>query len=339
MGCTSVRNTSSPNIPYNHDRYLIITDDDFGASKNINEGIEIAARKNVITSISALTNFSESLSDLKRLAKNHPKIGIGIHLNITTGRPLLPPDQIPTLVNPSGNFYPLAELLCRLKDISHDDIRKELRAQIIAYQELDIRLDHLSDQHGIMVLYNPFFDIVTELAAELNVPIRSPMLAGSKYPEIFSNSQMNKRKRQAAFQLATSHPYKALCLLKNTRINTVQCKKDRLYDLGIVHPDLFITSFWGEPTIENFSHIIEHLPKGVSEVVVHIGTDTRELAYPSGLEAGYFTTRELELSTISSDYIREYMNYLNIETINYSEIAEIGQNETRINLAYIKEKD
>jgi hypothetical protein len=57
------------------------------------------------------------------------------------------------------------------------------------------------------------------------------------------------------------------------------------------------------------------------------------------LETGYFTTRELELSTISSDYIREYMNYLNIETINYSEIAGIGQNESRINLAYIKDKD
>ena len=47
--------------PYAQERYLIITADDFGASRNINEGIKIAADEKAITTISALTNFKESL--------------------------------------------------------------------------------------------------------------------------------------------------------------------------------------------------------------------------------------------------------------------------------------
>lgn len=96
--CTPVRKTSSSGILYVPERFLIITVDDFGASKNINEGIEIAADKRAITTISALTNFSESLLELKQISEEHPDIGIGVHLNIITGKPVLEAEQVPSLV-------------------------------------------------------------------------------------------------------------------------------------------------------------------------------------------------------------------------------------------------
>ena len=195
ISCNSVKNTELVKVPYVQERYLIITADDYGASININEGIKIAANKKAITAISVLTNFNESLSDLKKISETHPEIGIGVHLNITTGKPILKAEEVPSLVNAHGNFYTIEELLPKIKSISLNDLRKELRAQILTLLKYDIRLDHLSDQHGILFLYSPFFDIVTELAKEFNVPVRSPVIASVKYPNVFMNAQMKKRGR------------------------------------------------------------------------------------------------------------------------------------------------
>jgi predicted glycoside hydrolase/deacetylase ChbG (UPF0249 family) len=318
--CTSVRKTSTLKVPYDQARFLIVTADDFGASQNINEAIELAADHNAITAISVLANFSESLSDLKRIAEKHPDIGIGVHLNITMGRPILGAEQVPSLVNSAGHFYTINELLIKARTISLDDLRNELRAQIIALKKCNIRLDHLSDQYGILSLYSPFFDIIIELATEFNVPVRTPVTASSKYPDLFKNPPANKFRRKTILQFAFEHPFKASKLVKYTRINEMEKNAKKLCKHGILHPDLLIMSFWGDPTAANFLYIMEHLPKGISEIVLHIGTQTRQVNYPNGLDLNYFRNREYELITVTSDYIQDYMDYLNIKTIGYGGI-------------------
>ena len=322
ISCTSIKETSTSVTPYDQERILIITADDFGASRNINEGIKIAADKKAITAISVLSNFTESLPELKEISENHPDIGIGIHLNIVTGRPILDTEQIPSLVNPGGSFYTINELLPRIKSISIDDLRKELRAQILAVAKYDIKIDHLSYQFGILSIYTPFFEIVTELAREFSVPVRTPLLASVKFPETFPNSHMNKRGYQIAFRFAITHPFKAIGLLKYSRNREMERKAEKLDDLGILHPDYLIDYFWGDPTAANFLYILEHLPAGISELMLHLGTYSRQDNYPVGLDVEYFENRENELITVTSDYLKEYINYLNIISINYSEISD-----------------
>ena len=308
-------------VPYLSERFLIITADDFGASKNINEGIKFAADNKAITSISVLSNFNESLPDLKKISENHPDIGIGVHLNITIGIPILEAEQVPSLVGADGSFYTIKRLLAEFDSISLDDLRKELRAQILALEKYDIRLDFISDHHGILSLYSPFFDIVAELAKEFDVPVRSPVIASVKYPGLFSNSKIKKRGRQTARRLIFTAPFKAFGLFKYSRIHEMEKKVKKLEKLGILHPDLLIECFWGEPTASNLLHILEHLPKGTSEIILHLGTSTRQENYPGGLEVDYFKNREYELITVTSDYLKEYLNWLNIRTIGYSEIS------------------
>ncbi len=308
-------------VPYLSERFLIITADDFGASKNINEGIKFAADNKAITSISVLSNFNESLPDLKNISKNHPDIGIGVHLNITTGKPILGAEQVPSLVGANGNFYTIEKLLPEINSISPDDLRKELKAQILALEKYDIRLDFLSDHHGILFFYSPFFDIVTELAKEFDVPVRSPVISSVKYSGLFSNSKMKKRGRQTARRLFFSAPFKAISLIKYSRIHEMEKKAEKLEKLGILFPNLLIESFWGDPTASNLLHILEHLPEGTSEIILHLGTSTRQENYPNGLELDYFKNRELELVTVTGDYLKEYINWLNIRTIGYSDIS------------------
>ncbi len=316
----SLRKTSKVDIPNSTERFLIITADDFGASKNINEGIKIAADKKAITAISVLTNFSESLQELKQINENHPDIGIGVHLNIITGKPVLEAGQIPSLVNSAGCFFTIDELLPKIKSISPDDLKRELRAQVIALTKNNIKLDHLSDQDGILSIYSPFFYIIIDLAKEFNVPLRTPFIASAKYPDIFPNSHLNKRGRQIALKFAFRNPFNAINLLKYCHVPEMERKVNRMDELGIPHPDLLIDYFWGNPSQTNFLYIIEHLPNGISELILHVGTSTRQENYPSGLDLGYFENREKELITATDDHLKEQYNYLNIKTIGYSEI-------------------
>jgi len=321
---TSNRTTLRIAPSYKHDRFLILTADDFGASKNINEGIKLAADKQVITAISALSNFGGSLPELKEISIAHPEIGIGVHLNITTGKPILAAAEIPSLVKAGGNFRTIDELLPILITISLPELKKELRAQVFALKSMDIRIDHLSDHTGILSLFTPFFDVVTELALEFNVPVRTPAIASIKYPELFPNSRMNAFGLQRVIKLAIHKPLKAAGLRKYIRKQEIDKKIQKLDDLGIIHPDILIEYFWGDTTISNYKYIIEHLPQGTSELILHLGTNTRQQNYPSGLDLNYFVKREQELAIVTGLHLAKYYNHLNIRTISYSDILLNG---------------
>jgi len=219
-----------------------------------------------------------------------------------------------------GRFYPVQDILLRINRISIAELRKELRAQILVFEEYDIKIDNLSDQNGVISIYNPFFEIMVELAEEFDLAFRSPILASRRYPKIFSNSKMIKRARQIVFNFAFRSPFKALKLIKYFNTAEMERKSEMLDIKGITHTDLFIESFWGEPTPENYIKILENLPEGTLEVVLHVGTKTREENYPSGLDLTYFKNREYELITCTSEYLKEYINRLNIRTINFSDL-------------------
>ena len=302
------------------ERLLILTADDFGASTNINEGIRFAAEKKAITGISALTNFPESLAELKEISEKHPDIGIGVHLNIVTGEPILDKIEIPSLVAENGSFYPLDDVIRRIDKISLDELKKELKAQILALKDIDIRIDHLSDQCGILSLHNPFFDITTELALEFDVPVRSPSIASVKYPTIFSSKEMNKKARKKALKLMCTCPIQAFKLFKGCGIKKMEKKIRALDELSICHPDLMVDCFWGDPSASNLLLLLEKLPQGTSEIILHFGSFSRQEHYPSGLDIDYFKNRENELITLTSSYLNVYYTHLNIKLIGYSDI-------------------
>jgi hypothetical protein len=171
--CATTREVlRSEPAPYETGRLVIITADDFGASENINREIRLAARAGVITAISAMTNFPDSLAELEAISREYPLVGIGVHLNITTGKPILPPGEVPSLVTKEGNFYTIEDVFPRLKKISATELKNELRAQIEVLQRRGICIDHLSNQHGLLSLYSPFLEIVLQLAEEYQLPVR-----------------------------------------------------------------------------------------------------------------------------------------------------------------------
>src|SRR5690606_7724277 len=79
-------------------RVLIVNADDFGLSDGVTAGIVRAWREGVVTSTSAMINMDGAPERVAAARRSCPELPIGLHLNITAGRPVLPPEKVPTLV-------------------------------------------------------------------------------------------------------------------------------------------------------------------------------------------------------------------------------------------------
>lgn len=304
-------------------RYLIVTADDFGASANINEGTCRAVENGVVNTISAMTNFPGSIGKLEALHEKHPHIGIGVHLNITTGRPLCGYARVPSLSGSTGDFHSVSQLLPKIRGICLDDLKRELTAQVEALLGGGIPVDHLTNQHGVLSLYPVFFDVVVDLAREYDLPVRSPVAASLKYSHVFRGAATRRRGLKIAAGFFLRHPIMALNLLPCAGLRSMEGLSQKLDAGPIPHPDLLIDCFWGRPTLSNMLHILNNLPPGVSELVIHAGTGLRDEHYPAGLDVGYFQNRQLELAVVESDAVKTLIEELGITLVGYGDLTRL----------------
>src|SRR4030043_336716 len=84
-------------------KMLIVNADDFGMSEEISDGIITAHLEGIVTSTSLMVNMPDAKRAV-RLAQQTPSLDVGMHLNMTEGHPVLPPEKVPTLVNNTGEF-------------------------------------------------------------------------------------------------------------------------------------------------------------------------------------------------------------------------------------------
>ena len=110
---------------------LIVNADDFGMSRGISDAILLAHRRGFLTSASLMTNMPAAEYAAACLAKA-PALGVGVHLNICDGRPLMPIGEVPTLVDAKGAFHPARVMIRKLWrwQVSGRQIEAEFRAQI-----------------------------------------------------------------------------------------------------------------------------------------------------------------------------------------------------------------
>lgn len=122
MACSSVGEHVGPFGGSEAARMLIVTADDYGASAFIDAGIHRAIRGGAVTTVSAFANYQETGRPIARLARDHPGVGVGVHLNVTSGSPVLEPSEIPSLIDDAGRFFPLPELIPRLPEVSIEEL-------------------------------------------------------------------------------------------------------------------------------------------------------------------------------------------------------------------------
>lgn len=142
---------------------LIVNADDFGYTRDVNEGILQSHRHGIVRSASMLANGS-ALEHAVGLALQCPTLAIGCHLTLVEGESVARPG---TTLPPS-----LGRLL--VDPPTRADATGEFRAQVEQLLARGIRLDHL-DTHKHLHIFPPVLDAVTEVAREFGIRwIRKP---------------------------------------------------------------------------------------------------------------------------------------------------------------------
>lgn len=115
---------------------IIVTADDYGMCDIVDKAIDKGIENGFITTTNVMLNM-ESLSNAKTLRERYPHISIGIHWNVTTGKPLCNPKDIPTLVDENGEFWSIREFKKRYskKLIKEKDLEKELERQYKLFED------------------------------------------------------------------------------------------------------------------------------------------------------------------------------------------------------------
>src|SRR3954467_3263603 len=79
-------------------RSLIVTADDFGMAPEVNEAVEEAHRRGVLTSASLVVTGAAAPDAVAR-ARRMPGLGIGLHLALVSAPAALDPAEIPALID------------------------------------------------------------------------------------------------------------------------------------------------------------------------------------------------------------------------------------------------
>jgi hopanoid biosynthesis associated protein HpnK len=126
-------------------RFVIINGDDFGYSPSVNQGIIQAHEQGILTSTSLMVT-GEAFEEAVTLAKVHPNLAVGLHLVLGCGKSVLPPHQIPHLVDVRGDFPPnpvRAGLRYQFNRAAQRELYLEIRAQLEKFRLTGLPLSHV----------------------------------------------------------------------------------------------------------------------------------------------------------------------------------------------------
>ena len=258
-------------------RSLIINADDLCQDRRTNEAILKCYNEGIVTSTTAFVNFPDSIELLKEVHEQYPDFPIGIHLNMTFGKPVLPPEEVSTMVNKNGEFWNEDQILTHIADIDYEEVKKEMRAQIELFLSSGVPLDHIDYHHHMLALYTPYHQIVREIAAEKNVPIRNPVPVSSYRKIKVSSGGGESASVSKLIVYGIFHPFKAIPMMKKVGVEAFIEQERITNECRIKTPDWFVDVFYENSDTETFLSILDQLPNGISEIMCHPGSSENEL--------------------------------------------------------------
>jgi chitin disaccharide deacetylase len=148
---------------------LVITADDFGADLAINEAVELAYRAGGLSCASLMIGQGAAADAVVR-AKSLPGLGVGLHLTLVCGAPILPSADVDLLCGDDGMLLdnlPRAGARWFFHPRARAQMVAEIEAQFAAFAASGLRLDHVN-AHNHMHLHPSVLSHVVRLAKAQN---------------------------------------------------------------------------------------------------------------------------------------------------------------------------
>ena len=270
---------------------LIVNADDYGRTPEVSRGVRAAHLNGIVTSTSCMMNMPSVVEDIRNAMQESPRLGMGVHLVLTSGQPLLPARQVPSLIAPDGMFYKAGEFLARLQDIDPLQVKAEWQAQIERFiAATGHPPTHLDSHHHSSYFTEQLVRGMLELAQEYGSGIRQVFAQGGE-------------------DSMAGLPAEIVGPIKDYAPRLLQEFKPRM-------PDIFLSSFYDEmATRDELLRLISGLRPGTAELMCHPGyADPILLAGSS-----YARQRESELAVLTDPAIRQAILAQGIELISFAQ--------------------
>jgi len=291
-------------------KQLVVTADDFGAAREVNEAVEIAHTRGILTATSLMV-AAPAAAEAVALAKRLPSLRVGLHVVLVEGRPMLPPSQIPDLVDANGLFR-TNMAASGAKMFFFSEVRRqlehEIEAQFEAFRATGLTLDHVNAhkhfhlhptiastilrigrKHGMRALRVPREILPRSLNQESSL---SP--SGGEGRGEGANASTHSE-QQNSLQHSPPHPNPLPRWGRGNGLVGVFASRlmNRVRREGIATPDRIYGLRWsGAMTKERVLSLMQGLPDGLSEIYLHPATGP----YP-GSAPGYRYADELAALT------------------------------------------
>ncbi len=151
-------------------RRLIVNADDFGRSRSINQAVLRAHREGILTTASLMVNGGAA-DEAVELARQNPRLGVGLHVSLICGTATLKPAEISGLIDDDGNFSNNS-VAVGVRYFFRQDLRpqleREIKAQFDKFRATGLKLDHVNG-HLHFHLHPVVFRILMDHASEWGI--------------------------------------------------------------------------------------------------------------------------------------------------------------------------
>ena len=278
-------------------RKLVVNADDLGLAESVNRGIAETIEMGVVTSTSLLVNMpatDDAIRRLRYLRALGKSVSVGLHFNIVMGPPL---SECASLADErTGEFLPLHSLIwrCVARKVNLDDVQMELDAQLERARNLlakiNMHVTHI-DSHRHAHVLPGIFELVLRTAKEHGLS-------------------------------HVRHPYETHPLPRRTRsvvasglLRTILYKQRPMDDVSFTG-----LGAMASPTFHrDITQLLGDLPPGITELMVHPGYDSAELAAVDD----YRASREREVYALISPRLRERIQELGVELTHFGAVTAI----------------
>lgn len=295
-------------------RSLIVNADEFGLTEGINEGIIEVHSHGIVTSTTMVANLW-AFDHAARLSRRYPSLAVGVHLNLTHGMPILPPERVHTLVDQNGYFFRRRPFLQRLilGQISMIQVYEEFRAQIDKVIAAGINPSHIDSHESVYMAPDLFFKVVTPIARIYRLPIRLQQERMDR--DSFAN--------RGAFR----HYVESEAFWKNHVMYALARRyRARLRECAILTSDHFLSTFYclrrnPRDLYGGLTRDLRDLEPGSTELMVHPGfSDSRlETFLDGGPVAARW--REEEVRVLTDRDLKALLDANGVERIHYRALA------------------
>ncbi len=285
-------------------RSLVINADDLGADEARNEGIFEAIDAGVVTSASLLANGLALEDALARMgALKNRKVSFGFHLNLSQGTPVSEGHQL--LVGPDGNFPGKIAAHKLLMQRGNKDLEKEIaiemESQIARLRNAGVELHHMDGHQHVHV-----FPAVTSLAVRLaeRHGIRWMRLPDEPAPPSAGRLKKDNGVLFEEAEIFSGLAAQARVHLDKTRVKTTDAFRG-----------LYLK---GRLSVELLEKILENLPGGLTELMVHPG----RAAQGDDSPFSYFSTSERlsELRALMDERFRTALTRCGVSLVSFLEV-------------------